>query len=286
MPFFVGDYLADTTHLNRSEHGAYLLLLMAMWRAGGKLPADHARLARLALCTPDEWAEIKGVILEFFTKANGVWTHKKLDKVSAKYAKTVNQRSDAGKASAEARALKKLNENKDNVSTRISTKTEQDHNNQNQNQNQKEVKDSSVEESLAVFSEFDFGELPPAKPKLQPPALVAVEAKPAKSDRGSRLPESWRPNADETNYAMGLGLSIERVDRIAVDFREYWVSKPGAAARKTNWTLTWQGWIRREIDRNGTGQTNGAGRPASAAGVARAAKVETMLRSAAKAAHG
>ena len=32
MPFLVDAYIADTTHLSLEEHGAYLLLLFAMWR--------------------------------------------------------------------------------------------------------------------------------------------------------------------------------------------------------------------------------------------------------------
>ena len=38
------------------------------------------------------------------------------------------------------------------------------------------------------------------------------------------------------------------LDPISVfeDFRCHWLSKAGADARKTNWELTWQGWVRRQ----------------------------------------
>ena len=34
MPVYVGDYLADTCHLNAEEHGCYFLMLMHQWRVG------------------------------------------------------------------------------------------------------------------------------------------------------------------------------------------------------------------------------------------------------------
>lgn len=100
IPFYVGDYLADTTHLTRSEHGAYLLLLMAMWRGGGRLPADDDRLARLAQCSDAEWAGMRSTILSFFRCRGGVLRQKRLTAEYAKYTKAITQRKNAGKASA------------------------------------------------------------------------------------------------------------------------------------------------------------------------------------------
>lgn len=60
-------YLADTSHLSTLEHGAYLLLLIAMWRAGGVLPNDDKRLARFARATDAQWVKLKPAMMEFFT---------------------------------------------------------------------------------------------------------------------------------------------------------------------------------------------------------------------------
>lgn len=106
MPLFVGDYLADTTHLTCTEHGAYILLLMSMWRAGGALPDDPGKLARFARCSTGQWARISDTILAFFDRADGVISHGRLVREMAKHAVAVEQRRQAASNGGKAKALK------------------------------------------------------------------------------------------------------------------------------------------------------------------------------------
>lgn len=76
----------------------------------------------------------------------------------------------------------------------------------------------------------------------------APPRKTAENDRGSRLREDWRPSSTDQEYAARLGLDVARV---AEDFRGYWCAKPGKDGRKANWSLTWQNWCRREVDKRG-----------------------------------
>ena len=101
---YVADYLADTTHLSRSEHGAYLLLLMAMWRAGGKLPANDAKLAKIAKCSAKEWEGMRETILAFFTRRGGTLTQKRITRELAIYTDKIVRASKGGKASAAEKA--------------------------------------------------------------------------------------------------------------------------------------------------------------------------------------
>jgi uncharacterized protein YdaU (DUF1376 family) len=65
MLLWTDAYLGDTSHLSTFEHGAYLLILMAMWRAGGTLPGDDETLARCARVTFDKWRKISPQIRAF-----------------------------------------------------------------------------------------------------------------------------------------------------------------------------------------------------------------------------
>lgn len=112
MKLYVADYLGDTHHLSATEHGAYLLLLMAMWRAGGSLPATDANLAKLARCTPDEWATIRDAVLPFFRRARGRLTQKRLADEIAKYENTSGSRSEAGKRGGRPKANKNNDDTK------------------------------------------------------------------------------------------------------------------------------------------------------------------------------
>lgn len=79
MPLYIGDYLADTAHLTRDQHGGYLLLIFAYWRNGGPLPDDDARLARICKASAKQWRELREVLSEFFQIENGIWRHKRIE---------------------------------------------------------------------------------------------------------------------------------------------------------------------------------------------------------------
>ena len=65
MPMYWDAYLADTTHLTTEEHGAYMLLLAAMWRRNGWVPDDDKDNARILGLTPAKWRKIKARLSGF-----------------------------------------------------------------------------------------------------------------------------------------------------------------------------------------------------------------------------
>jgi uncharacterized protein YdaU (DUF1376 family) len=79
MPLYIGDYLADTMHLSTVQHGAYLLLIFHLWRRGS-LPDDEAALVKISGLNPQSWRAHRPVLAEFFTVADGVWTHRRVEK--------------------------------------------------------------------------------------------------------------------------------------------------------------------------------------------------------------
>lgn len=79
LPLWTDAYLADTTHLTATEHGAYLLLLMAMWRSPGcRLANDPELLARYAKVTRGQWGRMSETIMKFFTASDGYITQGRL----------------------------------------------------------------------------------------------------------------------------------------------------------------------------------------------------------------
>lgn len=102
MPLYIADYLADTGHLTAAEHGAYLLLIMHYWRTGS-LPADEARLARIARMNPDEWAVAMPSIASFFEDG---WKHGRIDFELAKAEKSHARRAEAGRKGGNSKSEK------------------------------------------------------------------------------------------------------------------------------------------------------------------------------------
>ena len=106
MQLYVADYLGDTRHLTTEQHGAYLLILMAMWRADGVLPDDDAKLARIAGLTVARWRKIRDDVLAFFDPCEGGITQARLAAELTIAEEKSEKRSQAGRAGGRAKALK------------------------------------------------------------------------------------------------------------------------------------------------------------------------------------
>lgn len=101
MPLWTDAYLADTSHLTTLEHGAYLLLLMVMWRTRDKsLPDDDKLLARYCKLTPSQWRRMKPIIRDFFTVEGGCWRQSRLTDEANAVKQHRERQAKAGRASA------------------------------------------------------------------------------------------------------------------------------------------------------------------------------------------
>lgn len=101
MPFYVGDYLADTMHLSAAEHGAYLMLILHYWKSG-PIPDEDARLANITKLG-DAWSISSSTLRAFFAHRDGMLVHDRIDEEKA--GAIVNQ--DKNKARATAAANKR-----------------------------------------------------------------------------------------------------------------------------------------------------------------------------------
>jgi uncharacterized protein YdaU (DUF1376 family) len=109
MPMFWDAYLADTTHLSTEEHGAYLLLLAAMWRRDGSVPDDDKDNARILGLTVAKWRKIKARLEPFLVIENGCISQKNLQKIWKKTQEKISKNAQNGAKGG----IAKSNKNKD-----------------------------------------------------------------------------------------------------------------------------------------------------------------------------
>jgi uncharacterized protein YdaU (DUF1376 family) len=103
MPFYIGDYLRDTTHLTTEQHGAYFLLILNYWNRGKPLPDDDAHLSRVAGLTVDAWKVHRPTLVEFFDVRENSWFHGRIEEELTKAIKRAEDKSEAGKKGAAVR---------------------------------------------------------------------------------------------------------------------------------------------------------------------------------------
>ena len=110
--------------------------------------------------------------------------------------------------------------------------------------------DTDKEEETKVDKpEIELDSVGSPKPAVTP-ASASPSAQPADKAKGSRLPKDWVLPKRWGDWALleRQDLTAEDVRREAACFRDHWVGKAGADARKADWEATWRNWIRR-VDR-------------------------------------
>jgi uncharacterized protein YdaU (DUF1376 family) len=104
MPMYWGNYLADTRHLSRAQHGAYLLLIAHYWTTGS-LPDDDRQLANITGSTLDEFQVDKPVLQRFFYDG---WKHKRIDRELKRHMEIYAKRLAASEKGTMALAMKRF----------------------------------------------------------------------------------------------------------------------------------------------------------------------------------
>ncbi|AMS02075.1 replication initiation protein [Mycobacterium phage Panchino] len=101
------------------------------------------------------------------------------------------------------------------------------------------------------------------------PAAHSASGAPAKSARGSRLPDGWMPD-DETIAAMREQFPHVNLRAEHEKFTDYWKAKSGKDATKRDWNAAWRNWIRRAAENTPRGAAStvaatGLGKPSQKA---------------------
>lgn len=204
MPLYIGDYLRDTMHLTRDQHGAYFLLICACWMNGGAIANDDKLLASIVKADDAEWIILKPIMAKFFRISPRFWTAKRVGIELEKANKLSQARVNAGKKGAEKRWQSDANANGE--------------------ANGKQVIPPSF---------------PPAPPLLPPNTTTPLNPPigAASDGRPTRLPVDWQPNAADRQFAGKLGLDAGEV---ASEFRDYWSAVPGRKATRLDWHATFR----------------------------------------------
>jgi uncharacterized protein YdaU (DUF1376 family) len=224
MPMYWDAYLADTTHLTTEEHGAYMLLIAAMWRRNGSVPNDDKDNARILGMTPAKWRKVKarlGATISGFRVDSDAITQEKLLKTwkntQEKIAKNALNGAKGGRAAAS--------------------------------------KNNDLGQANATISVKPNPTIPEPEPEPEP-NIVKRDTNVSPKKRATRIPDDWVLSKELGEWALDEGHTKEQIRFEADQFRDYWIGVGGQRGTKLDWAATWRNWIRRNGKQNGTRTNN------------------------------
>lgn len=103
MAFNVDDYVSNTMHLTTRQHGGYILLICAAWKAKGLLPGSDAALMAIAKLSAKEWREDGDVLKAFLTERGDGWVHERVEFEWKDAQALIDAKSKAGREGARKR---------------------------------------------------------------------------------------------------------------------------------------------------------------------------------------
>ncbi|MBL4838138.1 MAG: DUF1376 domain-containing protein [Kordiimonadaceae bacterium] len=234
MPMYWDAYLADTTHLSAEEHGAYLLLMAAMWRRNGFVPDDDVDNARILKVSKGKWRKIKTRLDPFLEyTAQGI-TQKKLQKTWIRTQEIIAKNRLNGAKGGRP----KMNENKD------------------------------LEKPNGLVWDSQLGTPPEPEPELTIDTDVSIGAlnktapRPKKKNKPrTLLPEEWELPQDQDDargwFALAVknGVPESEIERQGQQFKNHHVAKGNLMV---NWKAAWGTWTGNYQDFKPRGAGNGA----------------------------
>lgn len=222
MPMYWDAYIADTTHLSCEEHGAYLMLLGAMWRRNGWVPDDDKDNARILGLTVARWKRIKARLAVFLVIENDHITQKKLletwENTQEKIAKNKLNGAKGGRAAAS-----KIND-LDQANATVSVKPKA---------TIPEPEPEPYKRDTNVSPKNDLFGCDKVEPDPKPETV--------------RLPPDWSPNDVDIEYALSKQIHTDDIREMANDFQTYWSELRGAKGRKSRkgWAQCWRNHVNR-----------------------------------------
>ncbi len=229
-PRHIGDYLKKTLGLSMRQDGAYNRMMDLYYTEEKPLPLVRVDLYDSLRCRDKADRDaVEHCLRKFFTETSAGFVNDRCEEELTKY----HERSESAKRSISARWDKR---NTNELISNDERNTNVSQSNAERNTSHKPV--ASSQEPITIKTKSTSGALKPN----------GSAASHAAAGQATRLSEDWRLPPDWKQWAIDAhALEPERVVRISLAFRDFWIGKPGSGGTKLNWQATWRNWVRKEV---------------------------------------
>jgi uncharacterized protein YdaU (DUF1376 family) len=211
-PFHIGDYAKHTKGLSIIEDIAYRRILDEYYLSERPPKGSSTDVARM-IGMREYIDDVSYVLERFFDKCDEGWFSSRANAEINKYHGIVEQKSKAGKASAEARRNKRL------------TDVEQ-------------VLDNSCTDGVQTKNQ---------EPRTNNHIKETTTGRSA--PKGTRLPSDWELPDEYAKFCREQRPDLNP-HHVADQFKDYWHSVAGQKGVKADWFATWRNWVRNQKTEN------------------------------------